>query len=405
MISSFFLSVILFHSFVESSIWLTKERAQWLVSEFERLEARREKVFDERGRDRASSSPFITGDGFRLKCAPNICDETGCDINPLNIRNGSCVFVRASEVSLFVKTISPRIHQGVGYVMVAHNSDLSCPDEQADFKGLFKGKEDEFAKNRILNFDILKAEHDAGRLVALHAQNLWWRDYEKDKHTKPHFLHCLPIGIENRYNSIGRKVRLYIKALQRNIIAGNSISKNQVLVAFQPIAYSPDRSKALEAVKTLNSNSSGSPSPYFDIKSNKISHSDWLDSIAQYRFTLTPYGNGLDTHRINEVLLMGGVPIARRSSIDTCYDGLPVVFVDAWSDLTPEFLDREWARITNTSRHHWDTRRLTLSYWLERIDLVGIQTNTSENLTHHHHHYHHNHHKHHGGKELRLSFS
>ena len=62
-----------------------------------------------------------------------------------------------------------------------------------------------------------------------------------------------------------------------------------------------------------------------------------------------------------EILLMGGIPVMRKSSITSCFDdsdnymgkdqepssrgSLPLVLLDSWNDLTKERLDSEWERL------------------------------------------------------------
>ena len=60
------------------SIWLPKEAAIWAIEKFEQLEAERSKNI-QRGTDRRSSAPFISGDGFRLNSS-HVCE----DANRLN---------------------------------------------------------------------------------------------------------------------------------------------------------------------------------------------------------------------------------------------------------------------------------------------------------------------------------
>jgi hypothetical protein len=43
-------------------------------------------------------------------------------------------------------------------------------------------------------------------------------------------------------------------------------------------------------------------------------------------------------------------------------EGLPVLLVDDWSEVTPERLAHEWAKDRST-----DVSRLTLSYWRTQI--------------------------------------
>jgi hypothetical protein len=119
---------------------------------------------------------------------------------------------------------------------------------------------------------------------------------------------------------------------------------------------------------------------------------EWLQAIGEHRFVLAPFGHGLDTHRVSEILMMGGIPVMRRSTISSCYDdsdnsyvahghqpsaapgaktktrgSLPVVIVDRWEDVTKERLESEWARLSKIPNSHWDWRRLFIYHWIDRI--------------------------------------
>jgi hypothetical protein len=109
-----------------------------------------------------------------------------------------------------------------------------------------------------------------------------------------------------------------------------------------------------------------------------MSHQKWLEDISWYRFTACPHGHGLDTHRVSEVLLMGGIPVILKSSITSCYDNsdnkiiprghIPVVIVNSWNDVTPERLENEWNRIIKISPNKWDWNRLFISHWIKRLN-------------------------------------
>jgi len=81
-----------------------------------------------------------------------------------------------------------------------------------------------------------------------------------------------------------------------------------------------------------------------------------------------------------EILLMGGIPVIKRSTLTSCYDdsdntdtngwrrgSLPLVVVDQWGDVTLELLTREWDRITAVPKGQWDWRRIFLSQHVARI--------------------------------------
>ncbi len=50
--------------------------------------------------------------------------------------------------------------------------------------------------------------------------------------------------------------------------------------------------------------------------------------MAESKFVLSPPGFGEDCYRTWEAVLLGAVPIVRRSPLQQLYDGAPVVVVD-----------------------------------------------------------------------------
>ena len=67
---------------------------------------------------------------------------------------------------------------------------------------------------------------------------------------------------------------------------------------------------------------------------------DIASTDRRYRWTLCPRGAGEDTHRLWEALYLGSIPVVVRSALSPLYDDLPVIQLDAWSELTIETLYR-----------------------------------------------------------------
>src|SRR6185437_6783751 len=64
---------------------------------------------------------------------------------------------------------------------------------------------------------------------------------------------------------------------------------------------------------------------------------------ARYRFHIAVTGNGLDTHRLWEVLYLGSVPIVMTSVLDKLYENLPVLIVQSWHQVgSITWLESEW---------------------------------------------------------------
>lgn len=97
----------------------------------------------------------------------------------------------------------------------------------------------------------------------------------------------------------------------------------------------------------------------------RMRRSELWATKSRYLFSVSPHGNGLDCHRTWEDLALGLIPIVKSSPLDSLYDGLPVVIVNDWTEISDRNL-RVWAaRFRNTSRE-----RIRMSYWLQKIKSV-----------------------------------
>lgn len=74
----------------------------------------------------------------------------------------------------------------------------------------------------------------------------------------------------------------------------------------------------------------------------------YLHQLLSHEFVLCPPGNGEDTHRMWEALYCGAIPVVRSSAVLRQFPDLPVVEVDDFCQLTPEFLKMQQARLANS---------------------------------------------------------
>jgi hypothetical protein len=81
-------------------------------------------------------------------------------------------------------------------------------------------------------------------------------------------------------------------------------------------------------------------------------------------FVLSPRGCGYDCHRTWEALLLGCIPIVKSSGLDPLYEGLPVLIVKDWSDVTRDRLEQTRDLFAQRT---FAMERLTLAYWMNRI--------------------------------------
>jgi hypothetical protein len=88
--------------------------------------------------------------------------------------------------------------------------------------------------------------------------------------------------------------------------------------------------------------------------------------MASHTFILSPPGAGDDCHRHWESILLGSIPIVKRSSVTRILDGLPCLQVDDWGEVTEVRLQEERIRLEPLF-HSPRMKVIWLDYWKKRI--------------------------------------
>ena len=92
---------------------------------------------------------------------------------------------------------------------------------------------------------------------------------------------------------------------------------------------------------------------------HKITRIESWRNMIHHKYVLSPHGNGLDCHRTWEALALGCIPIMRSSPLDPMFEGLPVLIVKEWRDVTQELL--------NNFQPTGNLEKITLTYWSNLI--------------------------------------
>lgn len=81
---------------------------------------------------------------------------------------------------------------------------------------------------------------------------------------------------------------------------------------------------------------------------------------SYFMFVLSPKGGGYDCHRTWEALCLGCIPIVKRSGLSPLFDGLPVLQVNDWSEVTGGLLAKT---LQEHQTKTYTLEKLTLAYW------------------------------------------
>lgn len=93
---------------------------------------------------------------------------------------------------------------------------------------------------------------------------------------------------------------------------------------------------------------------------------DFYQGVASHPYVLSPAGAGPDCHRHWESIILGSIPIVLKNPPLDVLDGLPVLLVNHWGEVTPERLEKELPAL----RERFNSpamERVWFEYWKERI--------------------------------------
>jgi len=177
------------------------------------------------------------------------------------------------------------------------------------------------------------------------------------EHPAPNIF-AIPIGITNDCDdSPIHRIYGNISVMEQALSEPRTI-KNTAYMNFQINTYPQER----ELVYNMFKNK-----PWVTVGSAEHTLNGrlrYLRDIRSHKFVLCPRGNGVDTHRLWETLYMDCIPIVKRHIAMNDFTDLPICWIDDWSEVTPEFLESEYKRITQST---WNLEKLNFSYWAKLI--------------------------------------
>lgn len=267
-----------------------------------------------------------------------------------NIHDGDLVWVRLIALPQFVEEALPHIH--AKFALVTGDEDWAMPSEF------------EHSNKIIANPNV----------VCWFTQNIDGTDTSGK-------LFPIPIGLDfhtvsNRrrwghWQATPRQQEAELESL-RSAMPANCDRLVRAHADFhfnKSKAHRPGDSR--DAVQSILSTN-----PNVGFQLNKVSRLDLWREKTRYAFVVSPHGHGLDCHRTWESLALGNIPIVKRSSLDALYDGLPVVIVSDWEEITADNLRRWHATHCAAFLEPEVQERLTNRYWITRMRQI-----TSERMS------------------------
>jgi hypothetical protein len=99
-----------------------------------------------------------------------------------------------------------------------------------------------------------------------------------------------------------------------------------------------------------------------------LNHPDYFDRLPDFKFVISPEGNGIDCHRHYEALLAGCIPIIERNKlIEEKYKGCPILYTTDYSEINEAYLQTKYDEMKDQI---YDFSRLFLSFYSEQEQLT-----------------------------------
>lgn len=228
-----------------------------------------------------------------------------------NLNAVKTIFVNTWTLPNFFRVIFPQLKGK--YNFISHNSDMGLTD----------------SCKHILDSEIV----------------IKWYSQNKDiDHSK---AFSLPIGLGNQQYNHGN-VSLLNKIIEIKNYKTNLVFKN----------FSTNTNVSKRSIVDFITHKNGI------YMSKQTNQEGYFDAISKSMFCISPPGNGIDCHRIWECLYLKTIPVVEYNAAFKEFTHLPILFVNDWNIVTPEFL---MSKVTMQDQFNKSIPELIMNYWKGKI--------------------------------------
>lgn len=243
------------------------------------------------------------------------------------IRAGESIYIHTTALRNFCMSLLPRIQ--VPFLLVTGDSTWSVPDDCREETKLI-----------LANAFLIK----------WYAQNCTTTEHEK--------LIQIPLGLDFHTPTPPRfKWNRTPNSSESDVFRLRDIPRTQQIKCYgnfhflMTTRFGQDRRDAFAKV----------PKHLVFYEPHRVPRIETWTNMVKYKYVLSPHGEGLDCHRTWEAIAMGCIPIVKTSPLDPLFEGLPVLIVQEWSDITQELLK---SFVPDRSR----MEKITHKYWWDLIN-------------------------------------
>jgi hypothetical protein len=296
-----------------------------------------------------TSCMFVSSRGLLKSCtfhSPDPKSSNSIDkdylegmLNGDKMFDGMSIYICSDLLSYFVNDILPNIKNK--FTLVSGDSDLTIPEE---------------VLNPIQIDNLLKNQY----LIRWYAQN------SKLQSGK---LYQMPIGLDYHTVSNDPSHKWLIEG-EDSTPKGQEDTLLDIIKSSQPfysrqlkiyVNYSVSNDRFGQRQDSLNK----VPKQLIEYNDVFTPRTENWKIMSKYAFILSPFGIGMDCHRTWEALCLGCIPIICAPDFEPLFEGLPVLNVKKWEDVTETLLLNTIKKFKNKE---FNLDKLKLEYWKEKIN-------------------------------------
>jgi hypothetical protein len=269
-----------------------------------------------------TSKPYVSGDAFR-NLTPYVLDRNGLTFVPSDVRPDSLIFIEAADhlIDYFFRKLEPWLKHP--YTLISHNGDASMPGKQSHW------------------LDHPKLKH-------------WFSTNISCEHPK---LTAIPIGILNTRFNPENAPNLVLATSQKTHKSPTAYVNFHVGGPTEKADYRHKRQAIYDQFAGKE----------WTVLASRVPPKEYLSEMAKHQFVVSPPGHGPDCYRHWEAMYLGSIPIVENSISMRPFQHYPMILIDKWQDVTPEFLAQQKSFIELRA---FDSRKLYLDYWLDQVQTI-----------------------------------
>jgi hypothetical protein len=176
----------------------------------------------------------------------------------------------------------------------------------------------------------------------------------------------LPIGLENKTPSVreGHGVGYFARAsLKESLLEKTNLNNKEptkFIYANFNINTNPSHRNLIKEMCQKAS--------FIDWEEPKLSLDSFFDKVSEHKMIVCPVGNGLDTHRLWEVLYCNRIPITFKIAnykLHELYKQLPIILLNNTDDLLDYDLIAQ--KYSECKSKNFNQELLNINYWINTI--------------------------------------